>query len=413
MESLHASDLTKTGFDTSFLTYPQEKPLKIKDERKSLIIGVPKETHNQEMRVALTPSAVGVLVANGHQVVVEHNAGINAEFSDQDYSNKGAVIAYTQEEVYHRATILTKINPLESDELHLLQPNQVLFSAVHLGNVKPDYLKLLIQKNISAIGFEFLQANDGSFPIMRSMSEIAGITSIHIAAELLSRHTGGKGLLLGGITGIPPAVVTIIGAGAVGYNACKTAYGLGATVKVIDEEIHQLKMLEEIMGRKIYTVVSQQDYIEEAVISADVVIGATYKGGHRSPCVVTEDMVAKMKDGSVIIDVAIDQGGCVETSRITTHENPTFIKHGVVHYCVPNIASRVSRTASIAISNILSPILLKIGESGGVQNLIGRDPSFKTGLYVYQRHITQRSLANMFNMDFMDIDLLYSANIYS
>lgn len=407
-----SSEFLKLGIDPSLSTSTAVKPQKINKDQTSLKIGVPCEVHNQEMRVALTPNAVGVLVANGHEVVVEHNAGKNAQFSDQAYSNKGAIIAYAREELYKRCEIITKVNPLEEDELELLQLNQTLFSAVHLGQIKPDYLKTLIKKNITAIGFEFMQAPDGSIPIMRSMSEIAGITSIHIASELLARPTG-VGLLLGGIAGIPPAVVTIIGAGSVGYHACKTALGLGASVKVIDKELYQLKKLEETIGTKLYTAINQQDYVEEAIKSANVVIGAVYKSGQRTPVIVPEEIIAQMKEGSVIVDVSIDQGGTFGTSRPTTHENPTYEMHGVIHYCVPNIASRVSRTASIAIANILSPLLIKLGEAGGVKNLMSNNSTLRTGVYIYQKHLTQRSIATLFNMDFMDISLLYSANIYS
>jgi alanine dehydrogenase len=398
--------------DHALFSITQEKLLKIKEDHVKLIIGIPRETHNQEMRVSLTPSAVGVLVANGHQVIVEHHAGRDAQFSDQEYSNNGANIAYSKSEVYSRSSIICKINPIAADEIDLLQENQTLISAVHLGEINPDYLKLFTKKNITAIGFEFLQAADGTIPVMLMMSEIAGITSIHIASELLSRHTGGKGILLGGMIGVPPAQVAIIGAGTVGFHAARTAMGLGATIKVIDEEISKLRRLQEHMGTKIYTAVSQTNYIEEAVTTADVVIGATHRKGRKSPCVINSDMVANMKDGSVIVDVAIDQGGCVETSRITTHQNPTFTEFGVIHYCVPNIASRVSRTASLALSNILTPLLIQIGDAGGLTNYIRIDPMIKSGIYVYQRHITQRALAHMFNFEYMDIDLLVAAHQY-
>lgn len=412
MESLGASELFKMGVDPSLITSTQEKAIRVNRQTDPLIIGVPREIHNQETRVAITPASVGVLVANGHQVIVEHNAGIEAQFTDQEYTNAGAIIAYARTELFTKSKIIVKINPLAADEMELLQPRQTLISAVHLGGVKPDCLRILMDKHITAIGFEFLQASDGSLPLMRMMAEIAGITSIHIATELLSVSSGGKGLLLGGITGVPPATVAIIGAGTVGFHAARTALGLGAMVKVIDSEIYRLKRLEEIIGHKVYTAISQLHYIEDAVRSADVVIGATYVKGKGAACVVTEEMVAGMREGSVIVDVSIDQGGCVETSRPTTHDHPTFIKHGVIHYCVPNIASRVSRTASVAISNILTPILLTIGDAGSIQAAIGLDPGIKTGIYTFQRHVTQRNLASIFNLDFMDIDLLYAANIY-
>jgi alanine dehydrogenase len=410
-----AQELLKKGIGTGALGATieaiQEKPLKVGTTQKGLIYGVPRETQPNERRVALAPGSVGVLVANGHQVIVEHDAGKFAQFSDTDYSENGALIAYTPEEIFSRSEVICKIAPLTKAELQLIQPNRTLISAVHLGGLQPDYLKKLIEKNVTAVGFEFILSADGTNPIMTALSEIAGITSIQIASGLLSAHEGGKGLLLGGVTGIPPTVVTVIGAGAVGFQAAKTALGLGATVKVIDEEVSQLRWLEKALGRKIYTVVAQQDYINEAVTSADVLIGAVYRKGSRAPLVVTEDMVASMREGSVIVDVAIDQGGCVETSHPTTHDNPTYIKHGVTHYCVPNIASRVPQTASIAISNILGPLMLKVGDAGGIKHAMAINPAIRNGIYTYHRHITQRSIATMFGMDFMDIELLHAVNL--
>ncbi len=377
----------------------------------SLKIGVPRETHLQEKRVALTPGSVGVLTARGHQVVVEHEAGRHAQFADNLYREAGAVIASCAKEVYDQTDIICKITPPDEENLQLLRPRQTLVSAVHLGAVKSEYLQALLAKQITALGFEFIESADGTIPFMQSMSEIAGISSIHIAGELLTGEKGGPGLLLGGITGVPPATVTIIGAGNVGYHAAATAIALGATVKVIDEEVHRLRRLEVLLGRKIYTCVAQHDFVAHAVAHADVVIGAAYKKSGRPPMVVTEEMVMSMKDGSVIVDVSIDQGGCIETSRTTTHDHPTYEVHGVTHYCVPNIPSRVPRTASTAISNILSPILVRIGEAGGIPNLFATDVSIRTGIYTFQNHVTQKPLAQMFKLDHMDLSLLYAAQM--
>jgi len=412
MDSLaQAKELLKKGLDPSLFATPLEKSLKIGDTRKALTIGVPKEHLFQERRVSLTPGSVAVLVANGHEVMIEHNAGAASHFSDRDYSEAGAKIAYTPQEVFTNNEIIVKIAPPNQTELDFCQTRQTLISAVHIANLTSEYLKVLINKNITALGFEFLLATDGSTPLVRMMSEIAGISSIHIASELLSSHPNAKGILLGGITGVPPATVTIIGAGTAGFYACRTALGLGASVKVIDEEIHKLKRLEEVLGQKIYTAVSQQDYIANAVAGSDVLIGAAFKKGARASCLVSDAMVQLMPEGSVIVDVAIDQGGCIETSRITTHENPTYLEHGVIHYCVPNIASRVARTASQSISNILGPLVLKIGEAGGIKNIIATNRNIKSGIYVYHKHITQRSLATMLNLDWMDIDLLHAAQL--
>jgi alanine dehydrogenase len=401
----------KSGIDPSLLTVTVEQPMRVSDQNTRLIIGIPKEHTTNENRVAITPMAVGVLTANGHQVLVEHNAGKGAQFSDKEYTENGAVMAYSASELFQKANIIVKIAPLTDEELGYLQPRQVVFSAVNLGTVRPDYLKTLISKNVTAIGFEFMQAQDGSIPIMRMLSEIAGITSIHIASELLSYTNGGKGSLLGGITGIPPAQVTVLGAGTVGYHAIRTAMAMGAFVRVIDSEVFRLQELEERLGQKIWTAVSQRDYIEEAVAAADVLIGAIHVPGKRSPNIVTEDMVMQMREHSVIVDVSIDQGGCIETSRVTSHEQPTYVEHGVIHYCVPNMSSRVPRTSSMAISNILTPLLLRVADAGGVHNLIKSDPYIRNGIYVYHRYLTQRHLARMFNMDFMELDLLHAASI--
>ncbi|MCS7084948.1 MAG: alanine dehydrogenase [Bacteroidia bacterium] len=388
-----------------------ERAAKLEAGACSLKIGVPRETHLQEKRVALTPGAVGVLTARGHKVVVEHLAGVHAQFGDELYREAGATIAPSAAEVYEKSDIICRITPPDEDDLRMLRPRQTLFSAVHLGALKSEYVQTLLSKYITALGFEFIRSADGSIPFMQSMSEIAGISSIHIAAELLTGDKGGPGLLLGGIAGVPPATVTIIGAGNVGYHAAATALALGATVKVIDDEVHQLRRLEHLLGRKIYTCVAQHDFVAHAVAHADVVIGAAYKKSGRPPMVVTEEMVMTMKEGSVIVDVSIDQGGCIETSRTTTHDQPTFVVHGVTHYCVPNIPSRVPRTASTAISNILGPILVRIGEAGGIHNLFATDVAIRTGIYTFQSHVTQKSLAEMCKMDHMDISLLYAAQM--
>lgn len=403
--------LERGGFSGTYpgsWAVPQELAVQTSKSHQSLRIGVPKEQVFQERRVAITPEAVGVLVANGHQVYIEHNAGEGARYLDSDYSEEGAVICYKIEDIYKQADVILKISPLSDLELDLVRDNQTLFSAVNMGSLSPTYVNRLIKKNITAIGFEFFRASDGSLPLVQMMSEIAGVSSIHIASELLAGHNEGQGILLGGVTGIPPAEITIIGAGTVGFNAAQTAMGMGARVRIIDEEIHKLRRIEKELGINIYTSVAQGNYVREAVIASDVVIGAAYREGQRAPMVVTEDMIKEMKEGSVIIDVAIDQGGCVETSRMTTHDAPTFVEHGVIHYCVPNIASRVSRTASIAVSNVLTPLLINIGDHGGMDNFIRFNNGIKEGVYVYRRHLTKKNIARLFGMtmNYRDIELL-------
>ena len=400
-----------SGSNPGAWAIPQEMPVKTQRNKSVLRIGVPREAALHENRVALTPSTVEVLVSNGHQVYIEHNAGVGARYSDHDFSEVGAVICYKVEDVFQQSDYILKVSPLSAQELQLLRDHQVVLSAVNLGSISPEYLNQLIRKQITAIGFEFLRSADGTLPLVQMMSEIAGVSSIHIASELLTGKNHGQGILLGGITGIPPAEITIIGAGTVGFNAAQTAMGMGARVRIIDEEIYKLRRIEKELGINVYTSVAQKNFVREAVVSADVVIGAAFREGSRSPMVVTEDMVRDMKEGSVIVDVAIDQGGCVETSRPTTHDHPVYTTHGVIHYCVPNIGSRVARTASMAISNILGPLLVRIGDSGGIDGLVRSNEGLKHGVYVYRRHITKKNLAVLFgmNMNYRDIELLIAA----
>lgn len=385
-----------------------EKSVKAQKKQQRMLIGVPKETMFQENRVALTPETVAILVNHGHQVMIESGAGQKAHYSDRDYSNAGAIVSINVADIFTQSDFIVKVGPLSEEEIPLLKDRQTIISALNLGQLSPDYLYHFLKKNITGIAFEFFQAPDGSLPVMQMMSEIAGVASIHIASELLADKQHGKGILLGGVTGIPPALVTIIGAGTVGYHAAKTALGMGARVRIIDEAIHQLIAIKKELGLEIYTAVSQYNYIRDSVIESDVVIGAAFKKGKRAPIVVSEEMVQQMKKGSVIIDVAIDQGGCIETSEVTNHDHPYFIKDDIIHFCVPNIASKFPRTATIAISNVLGPLLISIGEHSGLENLMRADEGVKQGVYCYRKHITKKSIANMFGMgmNFRDISLL-------
>lgn len=408
-----AIDYTGKEWAGSPVHIAMEKAVKISKQQVQLRIGVPKEIFFQENRVALTPEAVQVLTFSGHQVYVEAGAGNGARYSDKDYSEAGAIICYKVADLYRNSDFIAKICPPTEDELPLLQQNQILFSALNMGSLTPDHIRHLIQYNITGIAFEFVQGQDGSLPLVQMMSEIAGVSTIHIASELLADRRDGQGILLGGVTGIPPAVITIIGAGTVGYHAARTALGMGARVRIIDDAIHKLIAIKKELGLEVYTAVAQYNYIKDAVIHSDVVIGAAFKKGKRAPIVVTEEMVEMMKPGSVIIDVAIDQGGCIETSRVTHHDHPTFVVHDIIHYCVPNIASKYARTASIAISNILTPMLLSIGDNGGLDHLIRTDEGVKQGIYTYRKHLTKKTIANLFgmNMNYRDIGLLIASNI--
>jgi len=382
--------------------------LEVSRKKGSLYIGVPKETYFQENRICLVPEAVALLVSNGHQVVIETNAGKAANFDDKDYSEAGAKIAYSSKEVYE-ADIILKVAPPSDEEIEMLQRKQTLFSALQMTVQSDNYVKQLMNKKVTAIAYDYIKDEDGIFPIIRSMSEIAGNTSILIAAEYLSNINNGNGSMFGGITGTSPTEVVILGAGTVGEFATRAALGLGAMVKIFDNSVYRLRRLQSDLATRVFTSVLQPKVLAKALKTADVVIGAIRAPKGRTPCVVTEEMVAEMKYGSVMIDISIDQGGCFETSRVTNHTNPVFRKHGVIHYCVPNIPSRVSRTASYALSNVLTPILVNIGDEGGVESLLRSNTGVRHGVYIYNGILTNQFLGETFKLPYKDIDLLMAA----
>lgn len=389
---------------------PQEQLLELKKSDEKLFIGIPKEITYQENRVPLTPAAVQLLVNNGHEIVMESNCGKNANFFDNEYSLAGAKIVYSKQEVY-KADILVKVDPPTKEEIDLMRKDQLLISALQLTNISEAYIKQLFAKKVTAIAFEYLRDSQGSLSVIQTMSEIAGSTSILIGAEYLSNAGGGKGELLGGVAGIPPSEVVIIGAGTVGEYAARTAIGLGAIVKVFDNSLARLRRLQNNLNERIYTSILVPDILARALRSADLAIGALRDDDGRSPTVVTDEMVAQMKPNSVIVDISIDQGGCFETSEVTNHTNPVFRKHDVIHYCVPNIPSRVSRTASYALSNILTPILLGISEARGVKNYLWENHGIRQGIYIYKGALVKKALGERFKISHKDIDLLIAAHI--
>ena len=399
--------MEKEKIITSFGLMPKEEMLEVKPNFKQLHIGIPKESSFQENRVSLTPESVGLLVANGHKIIIENDAGSASSYTDKQYSDKGAEIAYSKEEVFKSGMIL-KIEPPTKLELKMMQMGQVLISAVQMSTQSKEYFQTLNKKKISAFGFEFIRDSQAKLPIVRSMSEIAGNSSLLIASEYLSNINNGKGLMLGGISGLIPTSVVIIGAGTVGEYACRTALGLGASVIVFDDSVSKLRRLQENINQRVSTSWFQPKVLMKALKRADVVVSALQVGSGKVPCIVSEDMVMDMKKGAVVIDVSIDQGGSFETSEITTHKEPTFIKHDVIHYCVPNIASRVSRTASIAISNILTQILLSIAEEGGVENTIKKHDFLRDGVYTFNGSVTNDVLSNNFKLPYKDLDLIMS-----
>ncbi len=384
---------------------PKEEMLEISRKKGQLFIGIPKEISFQERRVALVPVAVSVLVANGHRVRVESKSGELSSFSDRDYSEAGAEICYDPKEIFE-CDIIFKVAPPTEDEVDMMTGNQTLISALQLSVQPKSLLQKLMQKKVTAVAWDYIRDDSGLFPVVRTMGEIAGTTSILIAGELLSSFSEGKGVMLGGIAGVTPAEVVVIGAGTVGEFATRSAMGLGANVKVFDNSLSRLRRLQNDLGRRIYTSVVNPKVLAKALRRADVVIGALRAPLGRTPCVVTEEMVEGMKTGSVLVDVSIDQGGCFETSHVTNHKEPTFVKHGVIHYCVPNIASRVSRTASFALSNIFLPILLDMGDHGGCKDLIKNDHGFRSGVYMYKGTLTSEVLGKVFDLKYKDIELL-------
>ncbi len=384
---------------------PKEEMLEVAKKKGSLFIGIPKETSFQERRVALVPEAVSLLVANGHQVKVESKCGEGASFTDRDYSEAGAEICHSPEDIF-KCDIIFKVAPPSEDEVEMMSGNQTLISALQISIQPREILQKLSAKKVTAIAWDYIRDDSGAFPVVRTMGEIAGTTSILLAGDLLSCFNQGKGMMLGGVAGVQPTEVVVIGAGTVGEYATRAALGLGASVKVFDNSLSKLRRLQNNIGNRVYTSVIQPKVLAKALMRADVVIGALRASLGKTPCVVTEEMVEHMKEGSVIVDVSIDQGGCFETSRVTSHDKPTFTEHGVVHYCVPNIPSRVSRTASFALSNIFAPILMDMGDKGGAKELIQRDLGFRSGVYMYKGVLTSEVLGKVFDLKYKDIELL-------
>ena len=397
------------SFSEGGFTLPQEEVLELKSENKKLSIGIPKEVLLQEKRIGLVPDAVNLLTNNGHHVIVQSGVGDVINFSDKEYSECGALIVQTAREVYQAADIILKVSPPTHEEIRFMKKNQTLISALQLKIQNPDFFKELMKKKITAIAYDYIQDEDGIFPVVRSMSEIAGNASVLIAAECLSNLNNGKGILMGGVAGGSTTDIVILGAGTVGEFAARSAIGLGASVKIFDNSLYKLRRVQNKLNARIDTNMINPKALEKSVRRADVVIGAIRSRDGRTPCIISEDMVKLMKPGSVIVDVSIDRGGCVETSEVTSHTSPTFIKHGVIHYCVPNIASRVSRTASYALSNVFTPLLLEMGEGGGLEKMMHSQSGIKNGIYMYKGILTSQVLGETFDLPYKDIDLLMAA----
>ncbi len=387
---------------------PQEEMLEVAKSAKKLIIGLPLESSFQENRIVLIPDAVKTLVQRGHEILIQRNAGLKAHFPDREYSEAGAYIVESAEEVFQSDVIL-KVAPLSETEIDYLRGRQYLISALHLTAQTKEYFQKLISKKVSAIAFESIKDKSNASPVVRSISEIAGTASIQIAAEYLAHPEYGNGRMLGGFTGIAPSEVVILGAGTVGEYAARMAIGMGAAVKVFDNNVYKLRKLKSEVSQGLFTSTVQTAELQKALINADVVICAVHSRQHRSPVMITEDMVKQMKEGAVIVDVSIDQGGCAETSRITNHQEPAFRMHGVTHYCVPNIASRAPNTASIALSNFFAPVLMRAGELGGIDKLLSADFYFRQGVYLYNGILSNKIIGDYFGLPYQDMDLLMAA----
>lgn len=383
---------------------PQEEKLEVARHKSELYIGIPQETAYQERRICLTPDAVASLTTHGHRVLIESGAGESASFSDKEYSDAGAEITKDTKKVFS-CPIILKVEPPTLPEIEMMNPQTIVISAIQLKTQRKQYFEALATKRITALAFEFIKDEDGSYPAVKSLSEIAGIASVHIAAEMMINQNIGKGLLFGNVTGVRPTEVVILGAGTVAEYAARTALGLGASVKVFDNSITRLRRLQNLLSQRIFTSTIQEKMLLKSLMRCDVAIGAM-RGKNRAPVIVTETMVENMKKGAVIVDVSIDTGGCFETSEITTHDKPTFIKNNVIHYCVPNIPSRYSKTASMSISNIITPLLLNIADDGGLESAIRCNRGLKNGIYFYHGLLTNKSIADWFNLEFRDINLI-------
>ena len=396
---------TKPFVSSTFNYETLEEKLDVKAKGESLCIGIPKEASFNENRIALTPEAAGVLIANGHQVVMESNAGLGSNYRDIDFSEVGTKIVYDKKEIFN-CNIIVKSAPVSEEDCELLKPNTTIISPIHMAVMKKNILEKMMEKKVTAISFENLKDDSGHNPIVRSMSEIAGSAVMLIAGQYLSNANNGKGVLVGGISGIPPTKVIIIGAGIVGEYAARTALAMGASVKVFDNSIYRLKRLQNNIGVRIWTSVLEPKILSKQLKTCDVAIGALSGATGRTPVVVSEEMVSHMRAGTVIVDVSIDHGGCFETSEVTSHENPVFKKYDVIHYCVPNIPSGFARTASQAISNVLMGLLLETGEDGGIDNIVWHKMNIRSGIYLFKGSLTNFYLSERFDLKYTDLNLL-------
>lgn len=396
------------SFEQSEHLLPKEEMLEVKKSHQHKVIGVPKEREYQEKRVALVPSAVGVLVENGHSVRIEKGAGECAKFHDREYAECGAEIVDDIREVY-QSDIVLKIAPPSLEEIDMMKDKLILVSALHVRAQKQEYFRALSRKKITALSYEHIRDLYNSHPVMQSLSEIVGQSSILIAAEYLSHPQYGRGKMLGGFSGGNPSEVVILGAGTVAEFSARAALGLGAFVKVFDNSTHKLRRLQSNLGMRLFTSILHSEILADALRSADVVIGALYAPNGNSVSIVTEEMVKSMKEGSVIVDVSIDRGGCFHTSRLTTHKKPVFQEYGVTHYGVPNIPSLTPHTSSYAMSNYFAPFLMEICDAGSLNQVLLNNEGIRKGVYMFSGKIAIEYIAEKFRLPFYNINLMLAA----
>ena len=385
--------------------FPEECLLREISRQPRLSIGIPKENSAVETRLALTPEGVAIVIEEGHSVYIQRGAGVPMQYSDLLYSEAGAFMVEDASEVFS-ADMVLKIAPPTIEELNMMHDKSTIMSMLQLTNLSTECIKLIMTKKMNAIAYELIKDEQKQFPVVSSISEIEGNTAIAVAAELMSNERGGKGLLLGGVAGITPTEVLILGAGITGSVAARTALALGASVKIFDHDINKLRKIQHYLGQQVFTSVIHPTVLFKALSTADAVIGNLRYINGSERFMVSEELVKTMKPGAIIIDMSVDQGGCFETSECRTLQNPVFEKHGVIHYCVPNISARVARTSSIALSNIFAPILLKIGNSGSVDSAIIESAGFRHGAYIYGGVLVNRLIGSYYGIATNDIGLL-------
>ena len=397
----------KSGFgNTVFM--PKEELLETAVRNRRLTIGISSDNNDDEKRVALTPEAVNLLVETGNEVIVQKGAGEGAKYTDKDYSENGASISDSPARVYS-ADVVMKVAPFSEKEVDYLKGNQIVLSYLNVLKLSEETLGKMIRKKVTAIAFEKIRDQHGLMPVVESMSEICGITSVLVASEYLSNMHGGKGVMLGGITGVTPTEVLIIGANTAGEYAARAAIGLGSTVKIFDNSLDRLRRFQNLLGQRLQTSTFHPQVLTKALRSADVLIGAIELEDLRPWYYITEDMIRSMKKGAVVIDLSIDRGGCIETTECRALKDPVYEKHGVIHFSAWNLPSRVARSASIALSNIFTPLLQNMADAGGITQLLKNDPGVRSGAYLYNGMLTNETLGQKFGILSKDLDLLISA----